>query len=140
MRQTGRAERIAAGMYVAGAAAWVVGVWMLPPGHLLWPAAVFSAAAVPLVARWAGWPRRTGSVGPAWATGVWWGIAAFVWWVPHAGFPYRPDVLYPLLASAVALALALQAIAFGRAAAWAAATAVWAFAIAWGATAIWLAS
>lgn len=110
---------------IAIAAAWVLGVWMLPAGHVLLAAAIVAAVAGVLLAPHSRPDPSAGAArcAQASADGIWWGLTVFTWALPHAGFPYRPDVLYPMLALGPGVALGLTAFAAGstRQAAWAAA-------------------
>lgn len=74
-----------------GVCVFVGGVFGLPLGHLLWPAAVVYGVAPSLLS------DGKASVGSP-AAFVW-GMGFFAGCVPYIGLPYRPELLYGLLAA-----------------------------------------
>lgn len=98
------------GMLVA--VGFVGSVWLLPPGDVLWPAALL-AVALPAVVGGLVAPKSTPRLGrphPGQPAGVFLGVGVALLPLPFSGLPYRPDLLLPLLAVAVVAAHALVAV------------------------------
>jgi hypothetical protein len=99
-RPAARAAQYALGLTVA--AAFTGAVWLLPPGNVLFPAALLAVLTPALLARAVapGQPQPA----PAQPVGAFFGLTLALLPLPFTGLPYRPDLLLPILAAFTCLA------------------------------------